>query len=132
MIVSSQRATDTAHSISSLASSSLVAAQTRAHALSDTMISELQSLQSSTSALPAHLQASFKPIQDGISSTITDLRAVVTSDLPLNEKVGKLGETVQEKVKPVLESAKIRVQEAVGKVLEKKTQAEAKADEVTH
>ncbi|TFY74172.1 hypothetical protein EWM64_g9840 [Hericium alpestre] len=100
-----QRATETAHHIAELASSSIVAAQARAHSLSDVM--------ASTAALPAHLQSSFKPVQEGISSTITDLTEVLKSDLPLNDKVGKLGTTVQERVKPVLEAASARVQETI-------------------
>ncbi|TFY64549.1 hypothetical protein EVG20_g5908 [Dentipellis fragilis] len=108
-----QRATETAHNISNLATSSLGAAQAKVHSMSDTMVQELQKIQASTSALPAHLQASFKPVQEGIQSTITDLSTVLKSEIPLNEKVTKLGDTVQERVKPVLEAATVRVQETI-------------------
>lgn len=38
---------------------------------------------------------------------------VIKSDLPVNEKVGKLGSTVQNHVTPVLETAAARLQDAM-------------------
>ncbi|KAI0266113.1 hypothetical protein BC834DRAFT_824178 [Gloeopeniophorella convolvens] len=108
-----QRATETAKSIQNLASSSVAAAQSKASSLSDTMIVELQKIQAATAALPANLQSSFKPVQEGITSTIADLSSVIKSDLPLNEKAGKVRATVQDHVTPVLESASARLQEAI-------------------
>ncbi|KAI0064245.1 hypothetical protein BV25DRAFT_1882239 [Artomyces pyxidatus] len=118
-----QRATQTAHDVSDLASSSIVAAQTKAHALSDVMLQELQRIQTSTAALPAHLQASFKPVQEGLSSTISDLSAVIKSELPPQEKLSKIGDTVKEHVNPLLEAATLRVQEAIKAITAKKEEA---------
>ena len=70
-------------------------------------------LQAATAALPTNLQASFKPVQEGIASTISDLSEVIKSDLPVNEKVGKLRLTVQDHVTPVLDTAAARLQEAI-------------------
>jgi L-cysteine desulfidase len=69
--------------------------------------------QAATAALPANLQASFKPVQDGIASTISDLSDVIKSDLPVNEKVGKLRLTVQDHVTPVLDTTAARIQDAI-------------------
>ncbi|KAI0252526.1 hypothetical protein BJV78DRAFT_1124606 [Lactifluus subvellereus] len=108
-----QRATETAKSIQNLASSSVVAAQAKVSTLSDTMVAELQKIQTATAALPANLQASFKPVQEGIANTIANLSTVIKSDLPLNEKVGKLRTTVQDHVTPVLDTAAVRLQDAI-------------------
>ncbi|KAI9509281.1 hypothetical protein F5148DRAFT_1189124 [Russula earlei] len=108
-----QRATETAKSIQVVASSSVLAAQQKVSSLSDTMVSELQKIQAATSTLPTNLQASFKPVQEGIASTISDLSSVIKSELPLNEKVGKLRLTVQDHVTPVLETAAVRLQDAI-------------------
>ncbi|KAF8493427.1 hypothetical protein F5888DRAFT_821854 [Russula emetica] len=108
-----QRATETAKNIQNVASSSVVAAQAKVSVLSDTMVSELQKIQAATAALPSNLQASFKPVQEGIASTISDLSNVIKSDLPVNEKVSKLRLTVQDHVTPVLENAAVRLQDAI-------------------
>jgi len=108
-----QRATETAKGIQNLASSGVVAAQAKVSTLSDTMVTELQKVQAATAALPANLQASFKPVQEKISGTILDLSSVLKSELPVNEKVTKLGATVQEHVMPVLETAAARLQDAI-------------------
>jgi hypothetical protein len=52
-------------------------------------------------------------VQEGIASTISDLTNVIKSDLPVNEKVSKLGLTVQDHVTPVLETAAARLQDAI-------------------
>jgi hypothetical protein len=44
---------------------------------------------------------------------VNELTTVLKSDLPLNEKVGKVGVTVQERVTPLLEAATVRVQETI-------------------
>ncbi|KAI9456375.1 hypothetical protein BJY52DRAFT_1212958 [Lactarius psammicola] len=108
-----QRATETAKSIQTLASSGVVAAQAKVSTLSDTMVSELQKVQAATAALPTNLQASFKPVQEKISGTISDLSGVIKSDLPVNEKVTKVRATVQDHVTPVLETAAARLQDAI-------------------
>ena len=69
--------------------------------------------QAATAALPANLQASFKPVQEGISGTISDLTSVLKSDLPVNEKVTKVRATVQDHVTPVLETAAATLQDAM-------------------
>ena len=69
--------------------------------------------QAATAALPANLQASFKPVHEKISGTISDLSGVIKSDLPVNEKVTKVRATVQDHVTPVLETAAARLQDAI-------------------
>lgn len=41
------------------------------------------------------------------------MSSVITSDLPVNEKVNKLRSTVQDHVTPVLETAAVRLQDAI-------------------
>ena len=69
--------------------------------------------QAATAALPANLQASFKPVQEKISGAISDLSSVIKSDLPVNEKVTKVRETVQDHVTPGLEAAAAKLQDAI-------------------
>jgi len=114
-----QRATETAKSIQNVASSSVVAAQAKVSTLSDTMVSELQKIQAATAGLPANLQASFKPVQEGIASTISDLSGVIKSDLPVNEKFTKLRSTVQDHVTPILNTASVRLQDAIRSLTER-------------
>ncbi|KAH9041175.1 hypothetical protein EDB84DRAFT_1231467, partial [Lactarius hengduanensis] len=108
-----QRAIETAKSIQDLASSGVVAAQAKVSTLSETMVTELQKVQAATAALPTNLQASFKPVQEKISGTISELSDVIKSDVPVNEKVAKVRTTVQDSVTPVLETAAARLQDAI-------------------
>jgi hypothetical protein len=115
-LVFSQRATETAQSITQLASSSITTASTRIHSLSDTMLVELQKLQASTSSISASLQSQasqippqvqqrYTELSNSLSSAVTDFRAIITTkDLPLQDKVGRVGHEVQERVAPLLES----------------------------
>jgi hypothetical protein len=112
------RATETAQTISELASSSITNAQTRIHALSDKMLVELQKVQSSTASFPTHLhsqlpphlqssiddiQASFTDLAASLGATISDLRNIVGSDAPMGEKATKVAQEVRDKVSPLLE-----------------------------
>lgn len=134
-----QKATETSHSISVLASSSITNAQTRIHALSDNMLAELQKLQASSTALAASLQNSatstlhnsttqlqtqippqvqeiYKEFSQRLTTTITDLRTIVSAkDLPLPEKVGRVGAEVREQVTPLLENLKATVSELIAR-----------------
>ncbi|KZT07021.1 uncharacterized protein LAESUDRAFT_699384 [Laetiporus sulphureus 93-53] len=123
-----KRASETAHDISTLASTSYGTAQTKVHQLSDTMLAELQKIQATTAALPAHLQASFHDISTHLSSTIHDLSAIITSPDPLQEKVHKLRDTVQERVNPLLEAATARVHDILGAVTGRAGEKEAQAE----
>ncbi|KAH8979835.1 hypothetical protein EDB92DRAFT_1902533 [Lactarius akahatsu] len=99
--------------IQNLASSGVVAAQAKVSTLSETMVTELQKVQAATAALPTNLQASFKPVQEKISGTISELSGIIKSDVPVNEKVTKVRATVQDSVTPVLETAAARLQDAI-------------------
>ena len=96
----------TAQSISNLATSSLQNAQTRIHGLSNVMLNDLGSLRAS-------LTVDFNDASASIAQIITDMRATLVSDLPLNEKVGRVGTEVRERVSPVLENIASRVKEVV-------------------
>ncbi|KAH9172748.1 hypothetical protein EDB89DRAFT_2220058 [Lactarius sanguifluus] len=108
-----QRATETAKNIQNLASSGVVAAQAKVSTLSETMVTELQKVQAATAALPTNLQSTFKPVQEKISGTISELSDVIKSDIPVSEKVTKVRATVQDSVTPVLETAAARLQDAI-------------------
>jgi len=119
-----KRASETAHDLSQLASTSYGTVQVKVQALSDTMLAELQKIQSTTATLPGAIQASFHDISQHLNEAISDLSAVITSPDPLQEKVQKLRDTVQECVNPLLDAARARVQAILGLV---KAQADEKA-----
>ncbi|KAF8623851.1 hypothetical protein AX15_006171 [Amanita polypyramis BW_CC] len=122
------RATETAHTITQLASSSITGAQKRINELSDTMLQELQKLQTSTASLSASLQSTASStlhestsqlqsrippqiqqvcneVSSHLSSAISELSSIITAkDLPLQEKVGRVGKEVHEQISPLLEN----------------------------
>ena len=120
-----QKASETAHSITAATSSSLASVQSRVTSLSDNMLVELDKLQKSAASLTAslqstlqnsasHLQSQIPQIQQSyadlsaaISSTANELSSIVVNqDLPLQEKVGRVGKEVRERIQPLLESVK--------------------------
>ncbi|EKM75340.1 hypothetical protein AGABI1DRAFT_132361 [Agaricus bisporus var. burnettii JB137-S8] len=126
-----QRATEVAHSISTSASSSISHVQARVHSLSDTMVAELHKLQASTvslstslqsnsaiasavhSRLPSHVQQAFTEVSHSISSAASDLSSVVKAkDIPLQEKVSKIGSEVRERILPLLGRVTVAVADA--------------------
>ncbi|KAL0959756.1 hypothetical protein HGRIS_011446 [Hohenbuehelia grisea] len=135
-----QRATETTQAISILASSSLQSAQTRIQALSDTMLVELQKIQAQTHALsasvsssvtasaadlqasvksrtqiPPHLQEVIHDFQTGLSSTIAEFQGIVTAkDVPVQDKVARIGTEVRERVGPLLENIQKRISDVIG------------------
>jgi hypothetical protein len=111
------KATETAQSITAIASSSYTNAQTRIHGLSDKMLAELQKVQATTASLPQSLQSTFPDL----SATITDLRNIITQkDLPHNEKVNKVGQEVKDRVNPLLDVVSNRIKELLGVATAKK------------
>ncbi|KAF9477880.1 lipid droplet-associated perilipin protein [Pholiota conissans] len=133
--VIAQKASETAHSISAVASSSLANAQTRIHTLSDTMLAELQKLQTSTTELSASLQntlsnsatqfqsqvpqiqQSYADLTAAISATVNELSTIITTkDLPVQEKVTRVSKEVQDRVHPLLEAVKKGVSEVLSRV----------------
>ncbi|KAH7886862.1 hypothetical protein F5I97DRAFT_1065013 [Phlebopus sp. FC_14] len=105
-----QKATETANSIQSLASASITSAQTRIHTLSESMLQELQKLQQSAAALPRTLQSTYPDI----SNCVTDLRDIITTpDMPVGDKVNRVGQEVKERVSPMLEKLSQRIGELV-------------------
>lgn len=123
------RATETAHSITNLAQSSLTNAQSRIHSLSDTMLQELQKLQAQTAALPQSLQSTFPDL----TSTISDLRNIVTAkDISLNEKANKAATEVREHIHPILDEVTQKAKALVGIAAAKKDEAAAKVNGATN
>ncbi|KAF9000222.1 hypothetical protein BDQ17DRAFT_1245663 [Cyathus striatus] len=122
-----QRATETANSITQLATTSLNTAQSRIHALSDTMLLELQKLQTSTAQLsaslqhsaqaqvPAQLQQTYAELSTGLTGTVGELRSIISADLSLQEKVGKVRHEVVERVTPLLDGVKKSVSDVLAK-----------------
>jgi len=129
-----QKASETAHSITTVAASSITSAQTRIHSLSDTMLAELQKLQASTAQLTASLQSSvqgsashiqsqipqiqhaYADLAAALSCTVHELTGIVTQkDLPLNEKVSRVSKEVGDRVTPLLETVKKTVSETLAR-----------------
>ncbi|KAJ6527261.1 hypothetical protein DFH09DRAFT_1045788 [Mycena vulgaris] len=95
-----QRASQTADSITALASS----ANSRIHALSDSLLAELQRLQTSLVATSASVQHSTAAASHELGDTINALRAIATTpDMPINEKVVRVGAEVHGRVRPLLD-----------------------------
>ena len=86
------------------------------------MLIELQKLQTSTMSIsgslqsqasqlqtqiPPQVQQTYAELSKRLSSAVTDFHAIITTkDLPLQDKVGRVGHEVQERVAPLLESFK--------------------------
>lgn len=112
-----QKATETANAIQDLASTSLTQAQVRIHTLSDSMLQELQKLQQTTTALPQTLQSMYPDI----SKSVKGLRDIITTpDMPVSEKVNRMGKEVKERVSPLLEKFSQRITELVDVLSAKK------------
>jgi hypothetical protein len=107
-----QRATETAHNVQALASSSISHAQTRVHDLSESMLATLHKLQASTSSSasqiqsqlsPPQIQKSYQEISAALSSTIMDVRGILAKkDATLQEKVSLMATEVGDRVSPLL------------------------------
>jgi hypothetical protein len=122
-----QRATDTANSISALASNTLNDAQS----VATNLLSEMQKIHQSTTQLPRTLQDTYPDV----SKTVVDLRNIITnSSLPLPEKINRVGREVKERVSPLLEKLTQRIGEIISvlgsKAEEAKNAAEANGNNV--
>jgi len=102
-------------------------AQKRVHDLSDKMVQELQKVQHSSANLSSSLasslhsasaaqQEAFNEISATLSTTISDLRSILGQQIPLNEKVSRVGAEINNKVRPVLDKITKKVSEAFGAV----------------
>ncbi|THU93625.1 hypothetical protein K435DRAFT_669857 [Dendrothele bispora CBS 962.96] len=142
-----QRASDTAQSISAITTSSITSAQASIHALSDNMLNELKHLQSQvvdisislqnsasatirdpSSQIPPQIQQKYTELSSSLHATATDLHKIlVTKDMPLQEKVSRVGTQVRESVDPLLESLKQNLSDLLARG---KTTAEQSAPKV--
>ena len=129
-----QKASETAQSITAATSSSLASAQSRVTSLSDNMLVELDKLQKSGASLTASLQTtlqnsasqiqsqipqiqqSYADLSAALSSTANELSCIITNhELPLQEKVSRIGKEVGERIQPLLESVKRGVSEVLAR-----------------
>ncbi|KAG8853245.1 hypothetical protein FRB96_008329 [Tulasnella sp. 330] len=76
--------------------------QVQAQTYTHDILVELEKIKELTLALPKQVQAKLPAVQAGIQDTVAELTAIVKSDMPVGEKVSKVGSTVQEKVHPLL------------------------------
>ena len=98
------------------------------------MLVELDKLQKSTTSLAASLQTtlqnsasqiqsqtsqihqSYADLSAALSSTVNELSSIITDqDLAFQEKVGRVGREVRERVQPLLESVKNSVSEVLAR-----------------
>ena len=93
------------------------------------MLTELKKIQTSTYQLPSQVQSSLKDVSDGLTTSIHELSAIISSDHPLNEKAGKIKDTVQQKVQPLLDSATSRVQEILKVISSRGQEAKERAQD---
>ncbi|KAG2356098.1 hypothetical protein BDR07DRAFT_1613318 [Suillus spraguei] len=105
-----QRATNTANSITAIASNKINNAQTAFHSVAENLLSEMLKIQQSTAKLPQTLQATYPDI----SKTVADLRNIITNpSLPVPEKINRVGGEVKERVSPLLEKFTQRISEII-------------------
>ncbi|KAJ3921428.1 hypothetical protein F5877DRAFT_35954 [Lentinula edodes] len=132
-----QRATETARSLSTTASSSLSNVQAKLHAVSENMIAELGKLQSQATSLSASLQASasktlkdptaqlppqvqqryaeLSSLSNHLASTVSELRSIMTAEnVSIQEKATKVTHEVSVRVQPLLEVLSRNAQQAIG------------------
>lgn len=98
------------------------------------MLVELDKLQKSATSLTASLQAtlhnsasqiqsqipqiqqSYTDLSAALSSTANELRSIIVNqELPLQEKVSRVGKEVRERIQPLLESVKKGVSEVLAR-----------------
>lgn len=103
-------------------------AQKRVHDLSDKMVHELQKVQQSSASLSSSLSSSlhsasatqqeaFNDISAALVTTISDLRGILGEQIPMNEKMSRVGAEINNKVRPVLDTITKKVSEIFGAVL---------------
>ncbi|KAF8812120.1 hypothetical protein BYT27DRAFT_7183143 [Phlegmacium glaucopus] len=129
-----QKASETAQSITAVTSSSLASAQSRVTSLSDNMLVELDKLQKSATSLRASLQStlqnsasqiqsqipqiqqSYADLSAALSSTANELTSIIVNqDLPVQERLSRVGKEVRERIQPLLESAKKGISEVLAR-----------------
>jgi len=93
------------------------------------MLAELKRVQTGTYQLPSQVQSSLKDVSDGLTGSIHELSGILSSNAPLNEKAGKIKDTVQQKVQPLLDAATSRVQEILKVISSRGQEAKEKAEE---
>jgi len=126
-----QKASDTAQSIRAATSSTLASAHSRVAGLSDNMLAELVKLQKSVVSFKDSLQnsassqiqmqmpqihQSYADLSAALSSAASELRGIITNqELPLQEKLGRVGTEVCERIQPLLESMKSGVSKVLAR-----------------
>ncbi|KAH8825843.1 hypothetical protein DL96DRAFT_1610057 [Flagelloscypha sp. PMI_526] len=120
-----QKAEQTAASIQNLATTSYASTTSRIHGLSDSMLVELQKLQASTASISANLtttstesvakiQETFGTLSKEFGETVHSLHVILLEkDLPIQEKVSKVGAEVQSRVQPLLENVRKTVENLI-------------------
>lgn len=97
------------------------------------MLVELQKVQNSVASLPDSLQTTFQnsasqiqsqipqiqqsytDLSAALSSTANELTSIIKKDLPLPEKVGRVGREVRERIQPLLEAMKKGVSDVLAR-----------------
>jgi hypothetical protein len=93
----SQRASQTADSITALATQVATQANSRIHTLSDTLLVQLQNIQQATVSMQHATVAE-------LNATISALRDIAsTPDISLNERATRVGAVVQSRARPLLD-----------------------------
>ncbi|GLB42203.1 hypothetical protein LshimejAT787_1102180 [Lyophyllum shimeji] len=110
-----QKASDTAQSITALASESIASGKNRVTTLSNAMISELQNVQNSAYAftasiqdtvknqVPAQMRQRYTELTNNLQGAATDLKNIMAEDIPLQEKANRVRQEVHDRVVPLLD-----------------------------
>ncbi|KAG8899477.1 hypothetical protein FRC00_001387, partial [Tulasnella sp. 408] len=105
----------------------------QANVYTNNILAELEKVQTATLELPKNLQTHLAPVRAEIESSFHEITGIVKSDLPVGDKVSKVGHHVQEKVQPLLAQTTSTIQsyidKYVGKAKEKEGEAKETVDE---
>jgi len=105
--------------------------QVQAQTYTHDILAELEKIKEMTLALPKQVQAKFPALQASIQDTVSELTAIVKSDIPVGDKVSKVGSTVQEKVHPLLVQTSQAIQAYITEAKSYIGGAKAKAADAT-
>lgn len=104
----------------------------QANVYTNNILAELEKVQTATLALPKNLQTHLAPVREEIESSFHEITGIVKSDLPVGDKVSKVGHHVQEKVQPLLAQTTSTIQSYIDKYVGKAKEKEGEAKEAAN
>ncbi|KAG9019789.1 hypothetical protein FRB90_007932 [Tulasnella sp. 427] len=102
----------------------------QANVYTSNILSELEKIQAATLSLPKNIQTQLAPLRSEIESSFHEISGIVRSpDLPVGDKLAKVGDHVQEKVQPILKQTTATIQAYVDKYVGKSKEVKEEVKE---